>query len=196
MLKIFVSGHTYRTEAEQLKKLRAKPELSGAPLYRPEDIPFMFRKTRRVVEDTYYASSVACFAPTKEKFVEFIANCRKANISLGSVEEDFQWSPNQPTSNALNAWKLARINGAASVGGQNTAKAWKAKMKDGIEKAKTLWGLPSKQYSIKDIEAISGISRGAIVRELGNRFVAQYNYQAAVIPTIKPAINDTMAIKT
>lgn len=179
MLKIFISSHTFRTEAEQLKTLRGIIELSGAPLYRPEDMSAMFRKTRRVVEDTYYTASIACFAPTKEKFEEFISECRKASISLGSIEEDFQWSPTQSTSGAVNAWRLARIDGAAQVGGQRNAAKWKDKMKAGIEKAKPLWGLPSKQHSIKDIEAACEISRGSIVKALGNRVPAQIAYQSA-----------------
>ena len=34
-------------------------------------------------------------------------------------------------------------------------------------------------YTIKDIEKICGKSRGTLVSVLGNRTVAQYNYQAA-----------------
>lgn len=179
MLKIFVSDHTFRTEAEQLKTLRGVTELSGAPLYRPEDMSAMFRKTRRVVDDTYYAASIACFAPTKEKFEEFIAECRKANIRLGSIEEDFQWSPTQSIAGIVNAWRLARIDGAAQVGGQRNAEKWRNKVKIRIDKAKELWPLPSKDYSIKDIENVCEISRGSIVKALGNRVPAQIAYQAA-----------------
>jgi hypothetical protein len=179
MLKIFVSDHTFRTEAEQLKTLRDMTELSGAPLYRPADMSAMFRKTTRKETDTYYAASIACFAPTREKFEEFIAECRKFKICLGSIEEGIEWTPRQSTDGIVNAWRLARIDGAAQVGGQRNAAKWKDKVKGGIEKARPLWVLPSKQHSIKDIEEISGIARGTIVRALGNRVPAQIAYQAA-----------------
>jgi len=177
--KLFVSDYTHRTESEQLKKLYENPDLKGAPIFRPEDLSAMFRSTRRTESDTYHAASVACLAPDKKRLEEFISGCQKRKACIVGKEEELVWTPNQLIKILVDAWKLARINGAAAVGGQNTAKAWKAKMKAGVDKAATLWGLPSKKYSIKDVEAISGISRGAIVKELGNRFVAQYNYQAA-----------------
>lgn len=178
-LRIFISSHTYRSEFDQLKTLRAIPELESAPVFRPEDLSSMFRATIRQENHTYYAASIACFAPSKEKFEDFVENCRKRKICLASVEENIEWTPRQSTKSIVNAWRLARIDGAAAVGGQRNANRWKEKMKSSIEKAKTLWGLPSKEYSIKYIEDFAEISRGSIVKALGNRVPYQINYQAA-----------------
>lgn len=178
--KLFVSEHTYRTEAQQLETLRKIPELRDAPIFRPEDMTTMFRPTQRKQTDTYYAASVACFAPTEEKFKEFLDLSRTKKLCLGSVEEDFEWFPGKSTSGAVKLWREARLKGAYKAGGDMTAATAKARVAEGIKKIKDLWKLPSREYSIKELEELSGVARGSIVARLGNRIPAQINYQAAL----------------
>lgn len=178
--RLFVSEHTYRTEAQQLETLRKIPELRDAPVFRPEDMTTMFRPTQRKQSDTYYAASVACFAPTEETFKEFLDLSRAKKLCLGSVEENFEWTPGRSTSGAVKTWREARLKGAYKAGGELTAAKAKARVDEGIKKIKDLWKLPSRQYSIKKLEEISGVARGSIVARLGNRIPAQIYYQAAL----------------
>lgn len=177
--KLFVSDHTYRTEAQQLATLRVIPELREAPIFRPEDMPTMFRQTQRVQKVTYYAASAGCFAPTEEKLKEFIGLCRTKKACLASIEEDFTWTPAQSTSGVVKVWREARLKGAYKAGGDITAEKAKARVDEGIKKIEHLWKLPSTEYSIRELEEISGVARGSIVDRLGNRIPAQLRYQAA-----------------
>jgi hypothetical protein len=178
--KIFVSEHTYRSEAQQLETVRARPELKDAPVFRPEDFETIFRPTQRKQSDTYYAASAACFAPTEGKFRELLGLCRTKNICLAGIDEGFKWMPGQSTANAVKVWRAARLKGAFKAGGEATAEKAKARVDEGIKKIKHLWRLPSRQYSIKRLEEISGVARGSIVSRLGNRIPAQIAYKAAL----------------
>lgn len=178
--KLFVSDHTYRTEAQQLEVLRKIPALQDATVYRPEDMTTMFRPTQRTQQDTYYASSIACFAASEEKLKEFIALSRGKKICLASIEEKFEWGPGRSTSGVVKLWREARLKGAYKAGGDTTAAKAMARVDEGIKKIKDLWKLPSQQYSIKKLEEISGVARGSIVARLGNRMPAQLLYQAAL----------------
>lgn len=178
--KIFVSDYTYRTEAKQLEVIHKIPEVKNAPVFRPEDMPTMFRPTQRKENDTYYAASVAQFAPSEIKLGEFLTSCRTKKIHLAGLEESFEWSPGQSTGKALKAWREARLRGAFKAGGDKTAALNKTRVDEGVAKIKDLWKLPSKDYSINKLEEISGVARGSIVGRLGNRIPAQPNYQAAL----------------
>ena len=176
--KLFVSDYTYRTEAQQIATLHTKPELITAPVFRPGDEQTMFRPTTRKVSDTYYASSVACFAANEERFKEFLGLCRGKNVCLASIEEGWEWRPGQSTSNAVQVWKAARVNGAAKIGAKISGDKRKAESIEMVMAIQDKWALPSSRYTIKCLETLSGRSRNTIVSILGPRTLAQYNYQA------------------
>jgi hypothetical protein len=187
MLKIFVSDHTYRTEAEQLEKLRKDPRLADAPVFRPVDLPTMFRATQRATSDTFCAASVACFGKTDDGFVAFLENCRQRKASIFGAEEKFSWRPGQSIAGAVKAWKLARVKGAAKAGADISAKRRNSEREKGCKAIKPFWGLPTKNHPTADLlrQANKAIGkRGKMhyrtaVKFLGSRLIARNNHRAA-----------------
>lgn len=176
--KLFVSDFTYRIPDSQIAVLRAQPELADAPIYRPEDMQTMFRPTQRTQRDTYYAASIACFAPNEERFKEFIGLCRQKKVCLASIEENFIWTPQQSTGGAVKAWKAARINGSAKVGARISAKNRQDKSREACAKIQDRWPLPNVIWTTPVLLKEAGISYNTAIKFLGKRPIAQYNYQA------------------
>lgn len=178
MLKIFVSDYTYRTEAEQLEKLYEDPRLIDAPVFRPADLPTMFRETQREVRDTYCASSLACFGKTPDGLVEFLENCRKRKTRIVGAEEKYEWHPGQSNAGALKAWRLARVKGAAKAGAGISADNRKARSAEGAARIKDRWSMDSKTWPTKVLLKEADISYNTAKTLLPPRPVAQYNYKA------------------
>lgn len=177
-LKLFISDYTFRTEAYQLALLTREPELTNAPIFGPDDLQTIFRPTQRKERDTYYAASVACFAPNEERFKEFIGLCRVKKTCLASLEEKFTWTPQQSTSGAIKAWKAARSNGVAKIGGRISAELRRKQSLEGASKIKDRWGMPSKTWPTKVLLKEADQTYNTAISILGPRPIAQYNYQA------------------
>jgi hypothetical protein len=182
--KLFISNYTYRTEEQQLAVLATDPHLVGAPVYRPADLSTVMRPTQRVTRDTLYAASVACFAEGDDGLKKLIADCRKRNTCLASIQEGFSWTPQQSTGLALKAWKTARINGAAKVGAMLSARKREAESEMACDYIRPKWRLPNSQYSTDELLKLAGevihkkkISYNTAIKFLGKRPIAQYNYQ-------------------
>jgi hypothetical protein len=184
--KLFISDYTYRTEVQQLATLATKPHLANAPIFRPIDLPAMFRPTQRVVRDTYNAASAACFAKEEKPFKDFLAACRKRGICLASIEEGFSWRPQQSTGAAVKAWKAARINGAAKIGAAISAKNRDDESRKACDAIKDEWPLPNAivrtpALLTKANQAIGKKGRlhyRTAIKHLGRRPIEQANYQA------------------
>lgn len=187
MLKIFVSDYTYRTEADQLEKLREDPRLAEAPIFRPVDLSTMFRQTQRPTRDTFCAASTACFGKTEDAFIGFIENCRQRKASIVGVEEKFEWRPGQSNAGAVKVWKLARVKGAAKAGADISATRRNAEREKGCKAIKPFWCLPTKLHPTEDLlrQANKAIGkRGKMhyrtaVKFLGSRLIARNNHRAA-----------------
>lgn len=187
MLKIFISDFTHRTEAKQLEKLAEAPHLAEAPIYRPADMPTMFRASQRVETDTYYAASVACFAPNEDAFKKFIGSCRKKRVRLASIEERFSWMPGQSTGLAVKAWKLARVKGSAKAGADISKANRHAISKKACDAIEPFWCLPNKEHATVDLLKAANKAIGkrgrlhyrTAIKHLGRRPIEQANYQAA-----------------
>lgn len=183
--KMFVSNHTHRTEAQQLATLAQKPELANAPVYTQDDISNILRPTTRRTSDTYVAASVACFEKREVDLRVFLAGCRKKKIHLASVEEEFHWSPTQSPLTAIKAWKAARVNGAAKIGGRMSADLREAKSRKACAKIKDRWPEPSKTWPTDTLLREAGAEVGkkrlaynTAIKFLGKRPIVQYNHQA------------------
>lgn len=179
-LKLFLSDYTYRTDEQQLSALRAVSQLKDAPVFSPDDLQTMFRPTQRVERDTYYAASIACFAPNEMRFEGFLGLCRKKKVCLASIEEGFSWTPQQSTGGAVKAWKAARINGSAKVGALISASNREAEKRAACAKIKDRWPLPRSDWETDSLLKEADISYNTAIKYLGRRPIEQANYQAAL----------------
>jgi hypothetical protein len=177
--KIFKSTWTWRTLAHQDKFLSdAVPDYKNVPQYiDDEGLAYMFRKTTRKSVETVYVSSVGVLG-TNENYVEtFIRELMKRDWRLVSVEEKIEWKK-ITVHEVLDAWKYARINGAALVGAKISAANRSAKIKMAVDKIKERWGMPSNIWPTKMLLKEADISLNSVKSILGSRIVAQANFRA------------------
>lgn len=177
-LILFISDYTYRTAEQQMTTLDINLKTEGAAIYTQDDLPSMFRPTKRKSRDTYFAASVACFAKDEDEFRALIDFCRQRKACLGAVEEVFSWHSGQTTSGAVKAWREARINGAAKVGALMSARRREAGSKLACDKIKDRWPLPNKEWRTPALLKEADLSYNTAIKYLGKRPIAQYNYQA------------------
>lgn len=149
----------------------------------PDEIATMLRPTRRKDTINIHVVSLAVVADNERDFLDFLKLLMVNKAVLHSQDENAtiygQAKGNREHFKyAVNVWRAARKNGAAKAGGRISADRRKAASKEAVEKIRHLWCLPSSQHSIAEIEKICGKARGTIVSILGNRGIAQYNYQA------------------
>lgn len=187
MLKIFISDYTYRTEAAQLKKIAEDTRFVNAPVFRPADISTMFRATQRIDKDTYGVASLACIAPHQEALREFISGCRRKKVGFISIEEKFEWTPQQNNVVVIKAWKLARVKGSAKVGADISKANRRAISKQACDAIRAFWRLPNKEHATSELLKAANKAIGkrgrlhyrTAIKHLGRRPIEQANYQAA-----------------
>ena len=178
--KIFKSTWTWRTLAHQDKVLsEAVPNYETVPEYvDDEGLAELFRKTSRKSVETIYVSSVGLLG-TEEDFVEtFARELMKRGWRLIAIEEKIDWKK-ITVREVLDAWRYARVNGAAMVGARISAANRKAKIKMAVDKIKERWGMPSNIWPTKLLLEEVDISLNSVKSILGSRIVAQANYRAA-----------------
>lgn len=178
--KIFKSTWTWRTLAHQDKVLsEAVPDYKNVPQYiDDEGLAYMFRKTTRKSVEVVYVSSIGVLG-TREDYVEtFIRELMKRDWQLVSIEENKTWKK-ITVREILDAWKHARINGAALIGAKISAANRKAKIKMAVDKIKERWGMPSNIWPTKMLLKEADISLNSVKSILGSRIVAQANFRAA-----------------
>jgi hypothetical protein len=124
-----------------------------------------------------YVSSVGVLG-TKEDYVEtFARELMRRGWKLISIEENTEWKK-ITVREILDAWKHARINGAAMVGSKISAANRRAKIKMAVDKIKERWGMPSNIWSTKLLLKEADISLNSVKSILGSRIVAQANFRA------------------
>jgi hypothetical protein len=187
MLKIFVSDYTHRTEKAQLEMFSACPRFINAPIFRPADLSTMFRPSRRTEKDIYGVASLACLAPHQEALREFIAGCRRKRAGFISIEENFEWTPQQNNEVVVKAWKLARVKGSARAGADISKANRDAISKQACEAIRPFWCMPNKDHPTAELLKAANKAIGrrgrlhyrTAIKHLGRRPIEQANYEAA-----------------
>lgn len=170
--KALISELTWRSLEMQKSAFADMPHFVA-----PDELAMMLRPTNRPGQINIHVISFGVIADSEKDFGTFMFQLPK-NASVISREEDITISKKTPIRIAIALWREARTKGAAKIGARISADNKKAITKAACEKIKDMWPLPSKTYSIADLEKISGISRNSIVSVLGPRTTAQHNYRA------------------
>jgi hypothetical protein len=179
--KIFKSTWTWRTLAHQDKVLsEAVPDYKNVPEYvDDEGLAELFRKTTRKSIDTIYVASIGLLGAEEDYVETFAREMMQRGWRLISVEEKLDWKK-ITVRQVLDAWKYARINGAAMVGARRSAENRKARIKMAVDKIRERWGMASNIWPTKILLEEADISLNSVKSILGSRIVAQANRRAAL----------------
>lgn len=174
--KVLVTDFTWRTEDQQLNSIG----VANVPIYYGTDGRLaLVRPTSRKEQDIIHVASIACLSDDEDDLIDFLRAAKKRNLKIICAEEKFEWYPQRSLSLVLRAWKMARNNGAARVGGQISAAKREAMAKAGAEKIKGRWCLPNSAFKTDDLLKEADISRTSANKYLGRRPMAQANHVAA-----------------
>lgn len=171
--KALISDLTWRSLDMQRKTFPDMPHFVA-----PEDIASLLRPTRRKDELKIHVISLGIIADTEKNFLCILENIRKRKAHILEEETRTDYWPNCPIENVVNAWKVARRDGAAKIGAKVSADRKKATTTESIMKIKHLWPLPSKEHPTKELLATADLSLNTVKANLGSRLIAQHNYQA------------------
>src|ERR1017187_4746759 len=122
-VKVLITSLTWRAEAQQWKSITPLlGSYTDAPVYYEVDgRNSLVRSTTRKGTDIVYVASLGCLSDDEDDLIDFLRAAKKRDIQIICVDENFTWYPQRSLSIVLKAWKLARNNGAAKVGGQISA---------------------------------------------------------------------------
>ena len=171
--KALISELTWRSLDMQRKAFPDMPHFIA-----PDDITSLLRPTRRKQNLRICVLSLGVIAETEKNFLYILENIRKAKAHIYEEETRTEYHDDCPIQNVLNAWKVARRDGAAKIGAKISADKKKASTAESIMKIKHLWPLPSKEYPTRELLAIADLSLNTVKANLGSRLIAQHNYQA------------------
>jgi len=178
-VKTFKSDWTWRTSEQQDETLyRNVPNYQGAPVYENEQRDEMLRRSKRAEVVTIYAASTAIFAKSEKDATDFFTLCKKRNVRLIGIVDNFDWTSDHTISSAVTMWRKSRNNGAATVGARISADVRRKKSQAGIDLIKDRWPLPSSEWRTADLLKEADLSLNTAKSILGKRPIAQYNYQA------------------
>ena len=170
--KALISNLTWRSLESQ------REAFSGVPQFTLEELPSLLRLTQRTEKLKIYVISLAVIASKEKSFLEALTAIRKAGAYIWDKEAGVAYSPTESIRNIINAWKVARREGAAKIGASISANSKKAKSAAGVAKIKDRWGMDSKTWPTKVLLKEAGISYNTAKTLLPPRPIAQYNYQA------------------
>ena len=148
----------------------------------PDEIPNLFRSTRRGGLVNVVVLSLAVIADTEKKFRDFLDAAKDRGCRLRSIEESIIFEFGKSEKNNLGIveeWRKARRAGSAMIGSQISAKNRKDRTAQAIAKIKDRWKLPSGAWPTKVLLEEAGLSLNTVKTHLGNRIWAQRNYESA-----------------
>jgi len=140
----------------------------------------LLRNTKRKSITEFYVSSIAVISDDEKDINNFINMANKRGALIHSVEENQSWKTPIPRLPFVMAWKDARKNGAAKVGGKISADIRKKKSAEGIAKIKDRWPMPSKEWPTEILLKEAGVSLNTAKSVLGRRPIEQANYAAKI----------------
>jgi len=161
-----------------LSERRAKSP--RAPLFiGAEDRTMMVRPSQRQSTHHIIAANAAIFAKDEKDMKSFLTVCKRRKIHLSGVADGFEWPKYKSTmKSGVEAWKKARVNGAAKIGANISAERKKAKSAASAAKIKDRWPLSSDEWPTKVLLKEAGISLNTAKIYLGRRPIEQANYKA------------------
>lgn len=172
--KALISELTWRSLDMQREAFPNMPHFIA-----PDEISSLLRPSRRQQSPIIHVSSLAVIADNERDFQSFMTSAWKLGAIIVSLEENTRWPPKGSIyHDALNAWKVARRDGAAKIGAHISAEKKKASTSERIARIKDRWPLLSKEVSTKALLAEAGLSLNTVKSILGSRIIAQHNYQA------------------
>lgn len=148
----------------------------------PEDIPELFRQTRRGGIVSVSVLSLGIIADTEKTFRDFLSLAKKRGCHLHTIEEEqiFEFRDGAKSlEHIVDEWRKARRNGSARIGASISAKNKKEKSAAGIAKIKDRWPQPSGVWPTSVLLDEAGLSLNTVKAALGSRPIAQANYEAA-----------------
>lgn len=174
-IKALLTDLTWRTEGQQLAVM---PEVAHV-YHGIEGRSLLLRPTSRKEPAIFYVASIACLSDDEDDLIDFLRAAKKRDVRIICIEENFEWYPQRSLSIVLKAWKLARNNGAARVGGQISAAKREAIARAGAAKIKDRWPLPNAAWRTEDLLKEGELSRTSANKYLGRRPLAQAACEAA-----------------
>lgn len=179
-IKTFKSDWTWRTSEQQDETLYMNvPNYQVALVYENEQREEMLRKSKRTEIITIYATSAAIFARSEKDATDFFTLCKKRNVRLIGIVDNFDWLSSHTVASAVAIWRKSRNNGAATVGARISADVRRKQSQASIDLIKGRWPLPSSEWRTADLLKEADLSLNTVKSVLGSRPIAQYNYQAA-----------------
>ena len=142
----------------------------------------MLRPTQRRNAETIYVASLAVLAWSEDDYLAVLHAATARNAMIVAIDENVVIQPHPKRvlwTGYVDAWKAARtksrLEGAARRGAAVSAERRLERSKAGIEKIKRFWALPSKDYPMRKLEELSGLSWNTIKAHMPEpRAVAQH----------------------
>lgn len=175
--KALISTLTWRSLEMQKK---AFPDFSY--FIAPDEIGSLFRKTNRKENVRVHVLSLAVIADNEKSFCAFLDEARTRGCWLHSVEEEQIFEFDSKACNLdhiVDEWRKARRSGSAQIGAAVSAKKKRERSAVGIAKIKDRWPQPSGVWPTSILLAEACLSLNTVKAALGNRPIAQANYEAA-----------------
>jgi len=155
------------------------PGWPNVPVYIGEDdLLNLIRPTRRTGITDLYVASLAVLAREEDDFKIRMTALLKNKTHIFAIEDNMDWSIKSKISDAVKAWKAARIEDAGHRGGVISATKRKLICEAGAKIIKDRWKLPSNEWPTKVLLKEAGISLNTAKSNLGRRPIEQANYQA------------------
>lgn len=172
--KALISDLTWRSLEMQKAAFPDMPHYVG-----PKEIPHMLRPTSRQERDTIHVMSLAVIADNEIDFGEFIGLLRARDAFLASKEENLLVGRNKLRSLKLvEMWRSARRAGIQKIGGHISAAKREAESKEGCDRIRERWPLPSKTWPTAVLLKEADVSYNTAKKFLGRRPIEQANHEA------------------
>ena len=174
----WLSGAVYRDDLPVRKRKAHSPDdLSQRAM--------MLRVTSRRRGSTVYVPSLAVLALTPDDLAgDVLPGLAARGDTLASIEDGTTVPPDaspDQIATALAAFRSAmrRVGDYGKPGGMVSGERRAAATKAACETVRERWGMPSDLWTIKDLDAESGVCRPSLLRYLGPRTDAQRAYELA-----------------
>lgn len=170
--KALISDLTWRSLDMQRKAFPDMPHFVA-----PNDVASLLRPTRRQQTLRICVVSLGVMSDTEKNFLYILSGIRKIKAHIWEEETRTEYHDDCPIKNVVNAWKVARRDGAAKIGAKISADRKKARVRQACALISDRWPMPSSEHPTSKLLEEAGISLNSVKAVLGSRPIAQYNYR-------------------